>query len=541
MKLFFYYAFCSFKNQIKKLFRSWVAIFLAVCLLLGVVLGLGVGLLTTFLEEDSGDEAVTEEIPEEELEGEPLDPETALGLAELAVAGVVLLILFFSVFSADKNGSSIFLMADVNLLFSAPLKPQSVLLFRLGLQIFLLLFTGFYFLPNLTLNMGLSVAIAFVMLAIWVIALLYGRLLSILLYTVCSTHASLKKWIRPVLYALVILLAGCFYLHHTSSGASLLTSAFGFFNTPLSRWIPIYGWLKGLMAWALLGDWLRFALSLLLLVGCVPPLAIGIWHVKADFYEDAMAKSAETAEKQAATQSGKTVQRTKDRGDRIRRDGLRHGSGASMFFFKTVYNRFRFAYLRMFTKTSLFYLFLAVGLAVLLLLVADRSFYPLVGLLLSVVVFFRSMGNPISRDVNTDYFVTIPASPWAKVGFSLLGGSFDCALDLLPASVLSAILMRASVWEAVAYFLLALSLDFYASNVMLFLELSLPTSLALQIKQAISILFIYFGILPIGAVVLVGFILHLYLPFLYVAAMSSVLIGGVLFAFSPLFIQFGRK
>ena len=45
MKLFFYYAFCSVKNQLRKLFKTWVAIFFAVCLLFGVLIGLGAAAL----------------------------------------------------------------------------------------------------------------------------------------------------------------------------------------------------------------------------------------------------------------------------------------------------------------------------------------------------------------------------------------------------------------------------------------------------------------------------------------------------------------
>ena len=57
MKLFFYYAFCSVKNQLRKLFKTWVAIFFAVCLLFGVVIGLGAAFI-----EDLAD------IPDEEAE-----------------------------------------------------------------------------------------------------------------------------------------------------------------------------------------------------------------------------------------------------------------------------------------------------------------------------------------------------------------------------------------------------------------------------------------------------------------------------------------
>ena len=32
MRLFFYYAFHTFKNQLRKLFKTWVFVFIAVCL-----------------------------------------------------------------------------------------------------------------------------------------------------------------------------------------------------------------------------------------------------------------------------------------------------------------------------------------------------------------------------------------------------------------------------------------------------------------------------------------------------------------------------
>ena len=82
-----------------------------------------------------------------------------------------------------------------------------------------------------------------------------------------------------------------------------------------------------------------------------------------------MAKSEEKAELLAAAQSQKggvgIVKRKKDRSDNLRRDGMRHGSGANVFFHKAMYNRFRFAHFGVFTKTSETYLVAAVGAAVL--------------------------------------------------------------------------------------------------------------------------------------------------------------------------------
>lgn len=63
-----------------------------------------------------------------------------------------------------------------------------------------------------------------------------------------------------------------------------------------------------------------------------------IWHIKADFYEDAMAKSEETAELLAAAQSQKggvaIVKRKKDRSDNLRRDGMQRGSVQTYFSIK---------------------------------------------------------------------------------------------------------------------------------------------------------------------------------------------------------------
>ena len=39
MRLFFYYAFHSFKNQLRKLFKTWVLIFLLACMLIGGIIG----------------------------------------------------------------------------------------------------------------------------------------------------------------------------------------------------------------------------------------------------------------------------------------------------------------------------------------------------------------------------------------------------------------------------------------------------------------------------------------------------------------------
>lgn len=130
MKLFLYYALHSFKNQIKKLFKTWVIAFLAVCFIFGIVIGIGAAIVSNTIESNYENTDAT-------YEGEEDDPtdsdeniilteediKNTLGILELALGGITLLIFGFYTLTGDKNGSSIFCMADVNLLFSAPMKP----------------------------------------------------------------------------------------------------------------------------------------------------------------------------------------------------------------------------------------------------------------------------------------------------------------------------------------------------------------------------------------------------------------------------------
>ena len=544
MKLFFYYAFCSVKNQIKKLCRSWFIIFLIVCMLLGGIIGLGVGFLSESLDDSQTEEqgpAIPDDAPPDELTDS--EKKEAVFIIECIVASLTLLLFFFAVLFADKGGSSIFIMPDVNLLFAAPMKPQSVLLFRLMSQILITFFASIYFvfqIPSVVIDLGLGALSGVVIILAWIFILVYQKLITVLVYTLASTHARVKKYLRPAAFAVLFILAGVYLLMYMREG-DFYGAYKAMFASAQTRYIPIYGWIKGLVVWSAEGEILKVILSLVLLSVFAVGIAYAVWRIKADFYEEAMQKSEKTAESLAALQENSAKKRAKERPDKILRDGLCHGSGANVFFFKSIYNRKRFSHLGLFTKTSEFYLFLSVTVALILrFAVKTTSFLP-IGLGLCACVFFRSLGNPLSADMEKSCFITVPASAHEKVLWSLLSGTVDCALDILPAALVSAVIIGASPLEVMSIYLLALSIDFYATNVMLFIEFSLPSSIALQMKQAISILFIYFGLIPIAAVIAAGAILGLMSMFLLIASFAAILIGALFFVFSPIFIEKGRK
>ena len=542
MRLFGYYAWHSFVNQLRKLFKTWVLIFLVICMAVGALIGVGAAMLDDASGED--EEIVESEIIEEEpgaMEKLGIEPEE---FVELIVGGIILVVFVFQAISADKNGSKIFLPADVNLLFSSPMKPQSVLLFRLMTQLGTSILASVYLLfqlPNLVLNLGLSIWVALAMIATWCLTIVIGKLLQILLYIVCSTNVKLKSHLRNGIYVFLLVIAGAYLLYWKTSGEHYMVAATGFFNGSVSRFIPLWGWLKGFCMFAIEGNIVGLLVSFAAIVVGGSLLTYIIWHIKADFYEDAMAKSEETAELLAAAQSAKggvtVIRRKKDRSDKLHRDGMRHGSGANVFFHKAMYNRFRFAHLGIFTKTSETYLVAAIGTAVLCRFVIQTNGLIPIILTLGALTFFRAMGNPLEQDTQMDHFLLIPESTWHKLFWSLLGGTANCFLDLLPAVIVSALLLGENVLLALAWLPLIVSVDFFATTVGAFIGFSVPVSAGKMVKQLVQIMFIYFGLLPDVAIMAVGLTFDQTVLAAIGCTVINVLLGLVFFFLSPLFLE----
>ncbi len=545
MRLFGYYAWHTFKNQVRKLLKTWVVVFLLICAVMGVIIGIGASKVEDIAQSDD----VEMVVPEEEILPEETAPEEdaeefslPVGLVELAVGGLLLIFFTFEAVSADKNGSKIFLPADVSLLFASPMRPQSVLFFRLMTQIGAALLGSVYLiiqLPNF-MNMGLSLWGAVALIATWALALMVGKLLQMLLYTICSTRPGWKSRLRPCIYAALTVIALGYVAYWQMGDGSYYDALLGYFNHPATRYIPLWGWLKGFAIFAVEENWTAMLAELAAIVLGGGILAYVIWHLKADFYEDAMAKSQETAELLEQIQSQRSnviVRRKKERSDKIRRDGLRRGWGANIFFHKSLYNRFRFAHWGIFTKTTVTYLLAAVGVAALCRFVLDVEGALPVMLTLGVLTFFRSLGNPLAEDTGMDFFILIPEPAWKKLLWSLLGGSVNCILDLLPATVVALALLGGDPLPGLLWLPVIVSVDFFATTVSTFINLSTPVSAGKIVKQLVQVLFIYFGLLPDIGIVAVFLAMGQPVSAALGATILNVFLGLIFFALASRFLE----
>lgn len=512
MRLLGYYILHTVVNSIKKLFRTWVAVVFALALAFGLVGGLVGGAVGSLIDEEPSDTAYEEEYIEEELT--PEDIAMLKSVLEAIAGGVILLILLANIYGGDKNGSNIFLMPDVNFLFTAPMRPQSVLLFRMVLQMGKEFVASLYLLfqiPNLVLNLGLSVWMALAIFLCWLLTLFLGKLLGVLTYTLTATHQRVRSTLRPAVFGFVGLLLVGTYAVSIVKGMTLPETALWLFGGEGSRYVPLWGWLKGVIGYAIEGNALAVALCACGAVACGALIVWLAWRVKADFYEDALSHAAEMQATLDAAADGGMIKRKKDRADRLRRDIFRRGEGAAMFLYKGVYNRHRFAKLRVFSNTCITYFGVYALAAVAILWMTQggetspASLLVVPSAIVLVMAFFRNLGNPLEADMGSHYFYMVPESAFKKLLYALLAGSYDTLMDVLPGLLIATVALRASALEALGWLVLIVTLDLLLSNIGLFLQMILPSSLPQQIAVMLQLLLrMLLALLPLIVLLVLG-------------------------------------
>lgn len=559
MRLWGYYAWHTFLNSLKKMFRSTVLVVILAVFGFGVIFGVAGAAIGSIVEsqqeaeissetvaegnsDDGTDAGENDDVEADEDEMTPEDVALIKMWVEGAIGFMILVVLLWGVYSGSKSGANIFQMADVNFLFTAPMKPQTVLMFRLSFQM-LGAFAGSLYLlfqiPNLVVNLHLGVTAVIAMLVGYIMLLILQRLMVVLSYTVFSTHAQWKPYVLHIVVAIasvVLLWMGIVFLTNGRDVVAMMESTF---SSEWMRYVPLIGWYKAMIMYAVEGETWAFLLYLGLLIISISILVLLIWNIKADFYEDACSAASKAAETLDDAMAGRVVTKEKKYSKRIRREGSFGGSGALVFLTKEVYVRRRMAKLGFLSNTMLFYIAACVGLAVLSVKVVKTSSFLLTGAVMLAILFFRNMGNPIEQEASKNWLYLVPDSPYKKVFFSMLSGTYSCAIDLLPALVIGGVMIGASPIRMVLWYLTMLIVDFMLSSIGMMLEALLPATAMDMVKAMIQMLLRFAIILVLVGFMLVGYLLGGEGMALVVTSVGSVVLGGLCFVIYPSILHSG--
>lgn len=556
MRLWGYYALHTFINTIKKIFKSKVMIVILCSFLIGGVVGGSVGFISSLVE----DQAQTESsVSKDDKTNDPAQMEEdfmtvhADAIRESIPAATMILLLvvvLWGIYGGSKKGSDFFLMADANILFAAPLKAQTVLMFRLSFQMLALLFFTFYLIfqvPSMKLILGLdNFAIVAIFLA-WGMLLFMSKLMSVFTYTLTATYEHLKKYVVPFVFAVGLLVVAATGAVYISTGNDYMATLRLTYGADWSNYIPVFGWYKAMVMNAINGHVFAslgyMALNLVFLIA----LVWGIWHIKADFYEDALAGAQKRDDMTKAALEGRNInkdkkqsaKRTQKLEHKVRKSYELKGWGASVFLHKSILNRRRFSKFGFVTNTLLLYFAIGGLGAAFMAYKTDLREISVIGLIMALTLFFRNFGNPIEIESSHNWLFLVPEDPYKKVLYAILAGSVDCVLDLLPGIVVATVILRGNPLMALLWLATLVSMDFMFSCFGLLLQAILPSSAMDVVKSMLQMMLRAFIIVVIVIAFAIGTVLQGLALGAVFCMFTSLAVGTICFIVYPSLLHRG--
>lgn len=556
MRLWGYYALHTFINTIKKIFKSKVMIVILCSFLIGGVVGGSVGFISSLVE----DQAQTESsVSKDDKTNDPAQMEEdfmtvhADAIRESIPAATMILLLvvvLWGIYGGSKKGSDFFLMADANILFAAPLKAQTVLMFRLSFQMLALLFFTFYLIfqvPSMKLILGLdNFAIVAIFLA-WGMLLFMSKLMSVFTYTLTATYEHLKKYVVPFVFAVGLLVVAATGAVYISTGNDYMATLRLTYGADWSNYIPVFGWYKAMVMNAINGHVFAslgyMALNLVFLIA----LVWGIWHIKADFYEDALAGAQKRDDMTKAALEGRNInkdkkqsaKRTQKLEHKVRKSYELKGWGASVFLHKSILNRRRFSKFGFVTNTLLLYLAIGGLGAAFMAYKTDLREISVIGLIMALTLFFRNFGNPIEIESSHNWLFLVPEDPYKKVLYAILAGSVDCVLDLLPGIVVATVILRGNPLMALLWLATLVSMDFMFSCFGLLLQAILPSGAMDVVKSMLQMMLRAFIIVVIAIAFAIGTVLQGLALGAVFCMFTSLAVGTICFIVYPSLLHRG--
>lgn len=556
MRLWGYYALHTFINTIKKIFKSKVMIVILCSFLIGGVVGGSVGFISSLVE----DQAQTESsVSKDDKTNDPAQMEEdfmtvhADAIRESIPAATMILLLvvvLWGIYGGSKKGSDFFLMADANILFAAPLKAQTVLMFRLSFQMLALLFFTFYLIfqvPSMKLILGLdNFAIVAIFLA-WGMLLFMSKLMSVFTYTLTATYEHLKKYVVPFVFAVGLLVVAATGAVYISTGNDYMATLRLTYGADWSNYIPVFGWYKAMVMNAINGHVFAslgyMALNFVFLIA----LVWGIWHIKADFYEDALAGAQKRDDMTKAALEGRNINKDKKQSakraqkleHKVRKSYELKGWGASVFLHKSILNRRRFSKFGFVTNTLLLYLAIGGLGAAFMAYKTDLREISVVGLIMALTLFFRNFGNPIEIESSHNWLFLVPEDPYKKVLYAILAGSVDCVLDLLPGIVVATVILRSNPLMALLWLATLVSMDFMFSCFGLLLQAILPSSAMDVVKSMLQMMLRAFIIVVIAIAFAIGTVLQGLALGAVFCMFTSLAVGTICFIVYPSLLHRG--
>jgi len=365
-----------------------------------------------------------------------------------------------------SRGGSIFSMADVNLVFPAPVSPQKVLFYGLFRQMGLSLMVGIFILYQYSwthMTYGINYGTLLLVLLGYGFAVFLGQITAMVVYSFTSSDERSRNLVKAVFWAIFGLFAAYLVWRVLTGPEASIQNLDTAANGTVIHLLPVGGWL----GWAFAGLGTGAAEGLIGLGISAAYLIILVCLVvfsKQDYYEDVL-KTAEIAQSAITAQKEGRMVETAPANVKVGKTGLGGGFGADAFYFKHLLENRRSKTFLVSTQ-SLIWIVVSIVMAFFL---RGLGVLPVFSATTYMQIFSVALGR-IVKELTKPYIYLVPEPPLAKLLQNLREGFLTSLTEAVFIFVPIAFIMKLSPIDTALCIVARMSFHLLFTSGVVFIE-----------------------------------------------------------------------
>jgi hypothetical protein len=356
------------------------------------------------------------------------------------------LLLFFTVpeiLVSINSGANFFRGADINLVFTAPIKSQNVLIYGFIKQMGSVFFSLFFLLfqaPNLYRFSNVKSYGLLVLLLGMFLLLISNSVLKMLLYVLGSKQEGNREIIKnvfKVLGLIIVIIYFAILFQVKAPGKAVMT----LLSNEYIKYIPIYGWIREILMTAILGI---NSIAAVFFTLTIASIGISIWllySMNLDYYEDVLSAAETREEAITASRRGERVNLRGNKKSLTRKVKYnKKGEAAKAIFYRHIleYRKTGFGFINI---ASAIYAVLAISAG---LFLPIKDLKVILGFSIYLLFIF-SFASKWQQELTKPYIFLIPDSAFKKVIYSTAVDNMKNLVDGSILFIIAGILLKSSI------------------------------------------------------------------------------------------------
>ena len=421
------------------------------------------------------------------------------------------------------NGASMFSMADVNLIFTAPVRQSRVLSFGMFQQLGKSLLIGYvlifqYSLVSETYGVGFS-ALIFILIG-YGITVFLSQMAAMLIYSYTSGDDSKRSLVKTA-YVLTIIgfVAFAFALAYQNGGITIHNLVLST-RSVVARLFPVGGIISFAVEGAIEGDLIKIGDGFLYCAVFWVFYRIAILLINSDYYEDVLQSTEVSYSAIQARKEGKVAENA-PRNIKTGKIGIEKGMGASVIAEKhKIENRRSKTFLL--STMSLVMIGFTIG--------GSFLFKELPMVIFIVNIYLLTMGIAAGRwgkELSYPYIYLIPEASYKKLWHTVKGEIPSLIAESILCFVPAYFIAGLTFHDTVGMILARISFGLLFISVNLLIQRLFGTS-----DKKVLVLMVYFLLIMIFSApgIFAGFLLTMFYPFYYTLAYILIAVVNTLVA-----------